>query len=162
FFWHNNPNYNVTFDNFLTRKPPLPFKKQVSIKFVKQLIECERIIFPPSILCKETSKDNEDYVLKIWGRCTIHHKPKERQYCKCSLLVKEDISKCTLCKRSCIEKRKKEQLEEESAGPFIFGKFRILEGSSDDTIDKLNMIRLDNEYKKQKMCDEQLDPDYIL
>ncbi|CAG8681699.1 18584_t:CDS:2 [Dentiscutata erythropus] len=123
------------------------------MKFVKQLVDCQRISFPPGVLCKGTSKDNKDYVLKIWGRCAIYHKPKEGKYCKCSLSVKEDISKCTFCKRSCIEKRKKELLDEEDTGPFIFGKFRVLESSSDDTANKLNEIRLDNEYKKQKIID---------
>ncbi|CAG8724892.1 13130_t:CDS:2, partial [Dentiscutata heterogama] len=56
----------------------------------------------------------------------------------------------------------KELLDEEGAGPFIFGNFWMLEGLSDETIDKLNMIRLDNEYRKQKIHDEQLDPDYLL
>ncbi|CAG8758358.1 15136_t:CDS:2 [Dentiscutata erythropus] len=140
----------------------LTFARKVTMKFVKQLVDCQRISFPPGVLCKGTSKDNEDYVLKIWGRCAIYHKPREGKYCKCSLSVKEDISKCTLCKRSCIEKRKKKQLEEEGAGPFIFGKFRFLEGASDDTVDKLNMIRLDNEYKKEKIRDDKLDSDYLL
>ncbi|CAG8789667.1 9882_t:CDS:2, partial [Dentiscutata erythropus] len=131
----------------------LTFSKRVSMKYVKQLVGCERISFPPGITCSGTSKDNEDYVLKNWGRCVIHHKPKEGKFCKCSFSIKEDISKCSLCKSSCISVRKKELLDEEGAGPFIFGKFRVLEGSSDETVDKLNEIRLDNEYKKQKIIE---------
>ncbi|CAG8843296.1 43009_t:CDS:2, partial [Gigaspora margarita] len=42
-----------------------------------------------------------------------------------------------------------EQLDEEGSGPFQFGKYRFLSGSSDETVDKINNIVLEN-YKKQK------------
>ncbi|CAG8632803.1 15166_t:CDS:2, partial [Dentiscutata heterogama] len=132
----------------------LTFTKRVMMKYMTDVLKTNRISFLPGVLCRGSTKDNEDYTLKSWGRCKIHHKPREGKYCKCNLFVKEDQSKCSLCKLSCINLRKREQLDEEGAGPFIFGKFRYLEGSSDETIDKLNMIKLDNEYKKQQLIED--------
>ncbi|CAG8599742.1 15878_t:CDS:2, partial [Gigaspora rosea] len=130
-----------------TGKHPICFncEKNTGDMFEKD----EGIIFPPGLLLKGTSQENLDYILKIYGKCKIHHNPSKNQYCKCSLFDLNNLDDCKICTIECCKQRKKELLDEEGSGPFEFGRYRFLLGSSNETVDKINNIILEN-YEKQK------------
>ena len=110
---------------------------------VKKLFKDEKISFPPGILLRRTSQDAEDYTLKLYGRCKVHHKLDKGKYCQYDFF-KLELGNCKVCKDDCCKLRRKEQLDEIGSGLFSFGKHRFIVGSSDETVDKINNARLDD------------------
>ncbi|RIB02207.1 hypothetical protein C2G38_2228464 [Gigaspora rosea] len=133
----------------------------VNMKNVKDMFEKNKeIIFLPGLLLKETLQENLDYISKIYKRCKIYYNSLKNQYCKYSLfdlnnfgrankiyidmfLIISSIQKkyqiissfndCKICTIECCKQQKKKLLDEKGSGPFEFGRYRFLLGSSYET-----------------------------
>ncbi|CAG8814133.1 9020_t:CDS:2, partial [Gigaspora margarita] len=127
----------------------MQFNSRATMNIVKAIFDDdEGISFLPGILLKGNSKENLDYVEKLYGRYKIYHNPSKKYY-KCNFFDLNNVKECEICTIKCCRQQRKEQLDEEGFGPFQFEKYRFLFGSSNETVDKINNIVLEN-YKKQK------------
>ncbi|CAG8716206.1 27540_t:CDS:2, partial [Racocetra persica] len=86
------------------------------MKNIKELFDKDdRISFPPGILMKGSFKDGKYYIRKPYKR-----------------------SNCKVYTIECCRQSRKELLEEEGSDLFVFGKYRLLLGSSDEIVDAIN------------------------
>ncbi|CAG8759445.1 39540_t:CDS:2 [Gigaspora margarita] len=94
----------------------LQFNNKITMQIVKSIFNKDKgIIFPQGILPKGASKENFDYIEKLFKKCKIHHYLSKGKYCKCNFFNLNDLKNCKICTIECCRQQRKKQLNEEGS-----------------------------------------------
>ncbi|CAG8831952.1 26702_t:CDS:2, partial [Gigaspora margarita] len=84
-----------------------------------------------------TVQDAINYCMKSWNKCSLHHQPNKKKYCKCSLQDRYNYSECNLCDENCWQYRTYARCQDiKNPGPFTFAREEMIKDIEEQKLSK--------------------------